>query len=80
MTRENAAQKARRYLCEGRVTLQRVDQDRVIGSCRGDGTVYRVVYWRGAWSCDCPARTDQCAHLLAVRLVVVVDVTAEAVG
>ena len=24
-TRENAAQKARRYLCEGRVTLQRVD-------------------------------------------------------
>lgn len=73
MARENAEGKARRYLGEGRVVVQRVARDRVVATCRGDGCVYRVVYWRRTWSCDCPARSDRCAHLLAVRRVVAVD-------
>lgn len=73
MPRENASAKARRYLCEGRVVLHRVDRIRVVASVRGDGTIHRVAYSRRAWTCTCPARTAACAHLLAVRLVVAVD-------
>jgi uncharacterized Zn finger protein len=76
--RENAAAKARRYLCEGRVVLSRVDPLRVVAACRGDGTVYQIAYAQHVWSCTCPARTDQCAHLLAVRLVVAVDLAPTA--
>lgn len=73
MARENAAAKARRYLGEGRLVLTRVDPLRVIGACRGDGAIHTVTYTQRTWACTCPARTDQCAHLLAVRLVVAVD-------
>lgn len=73
MARENAAGKARRYLTEGRVIVERVTQKIVVATVRGDGTVHRCVYLAGAWSCTCPVRSDQCAHLLAVRLVVAVD-------
>ena len=34
--------------------------------------VYHLGYSRGAWWCTCPARST-CAHLLAARLVVAVD-------
>ena len=74
VARENAAGKARRYLVEGRVILHRVDRHRVEATCRGDGTVHRSTYRHGSWSCTCPARTATCAHLLAVRLVVAVDI------
>jgi uncharacterized Zn finger protein len=75
MARESAAVKARRYLCEGRVILTRVTPSLVVAHVRGDGTVHRCSYLAGVWSCSCPVRTDQCAHLLAVRLVVAVDLT-----
>lgn len=73
MSRENAAAKARRYLTEGRLVLTRVDRSRVAGVCRGDGAVHQVSYAQRVWSCTCPARSERCAHLLAVRLVVAVD-------
>jgi hypothetical protein len=73
MARENAAGKARRYLTEGRVILERVSSKVVVASVRGDGTVHRCAYSDGVWRCSCLVRTDQCAHLLAVRLVVAVD-------
>lgn len=71
--RENAALKARRYLTEGRVIVHRVTPSLVVASCRGDGTMHRCRYEAGIWSCTCPVRSNGCAHLLAVRLVVAVD-------
>lgn len=75
MTRETAAAKATRYLGEGRLVVERVERNRVAATCRGDGTRYRIRYQWGRWECSCPARTDGCAHLVAVRLVVAVDLT-----
>jgi uncharacterized Zn finger protein len=71
--RETAALKARRLLCEGRVTVLRVDGDVVEATVRGDSAaVYRVGHdpARG-WRCDCPAYRPACSHVRAVQLVVV---------
>lgn len=70
MSRESAALKARRYLTEGRLLVLRVDGPIIRAACRGDGQVYRLGHDpRHGWRCDCPARTRDCAHLLALRLV-----------
>ncbi len=73
--RENAAVKAKRYLVEGRLVIERVDHFGIAATCRGDGALHRCG-WRPArgWACTCPAR-GRCAHLLALGSVVAVDVT-----
>jgi hypothetical protein len=69
--RESAASKACRYLAEGRLTVERVDQTIVRASCRGSGAVYQVSWSPdSSWACSCPAKT-RCAHLLALQAVVV---------
>lgn len=68
MTRENAAAKARRYLTEGRVVLERVDDEHVIAHVRGHATFHTCTHGRGGWACTCQAR-GVCSHLLAVGLV-----------
>jgi uncharacterized Zn finger protein len=72
-SREGAQAKARRYLSEGRVCVLYAQRDRVDALVRGDGHRWRCGYRDGAWGCACPARTDQCAHLVAVRLVCAPD-------
>lgn len=68
-SREGAAAKSRRYLAEGRVVILIAEPGRVVAQVRGDGAVYLCGYEAGEWSCPCRARTDQCAHLVATRLV-----------
>jgi hypothetical protein len=72
MPRESADAKGRRYLTEGRLIVTTVADHTIAGRCRGDGVVYRLG-WNPAdrWWCDCPARTDRCAHLTGLRLVTV---------
>ncbi len=71
--RESAAIKARRYLAEGRVTITDVRSDKVVAVVRGDGAHYDAGYAHGQWTCDCPAVTDRCSHLYALRLVTCPD-------
>ena len=70
-SRENKQDKARRYLCEGRLTVLEVN--RITGFIRaivkGDGALHRVRHDGGEWHCSCPA-LRRCSHLLAVGLVV----------
>lgn len=74
--RENAASKARRYLAEGRIVVERVDARSVVAVARGDGERHHVTWRRsGGWSCTCPAR-GRCCHLQAVGLVVAVDLSS----
>ncbi len=75
MTRESAHDKGRRYLTEGRLAVRQVDRSGVIAFVRGDsGLLYRTEWSPDlGWLCNCPARTDQCAHLVALRLVTVVN-------
>ena len=77
MGREDAAAKAARYLAEGRLAVVEVGAGVVRAYCRGDGRVYRCGWWRGRWGCSCPALSDRCAHLLALRLVVLEPLGAE---
>jgi uncharacterized Zn finger protein len=76
---ENVEQKARRYLTEGRLRIERVDRGTealgfVVATCRGsDGDVYHLGHdprGKGEWRCTCPAKAKRCAHLIALRLVV----------
>lgn len=82
---ETKAEKARRYLAEGRLTVTRVAGREVRARVRGDTGVYdcghdpvRAPHWR----CNCEAwKTNRshpdCSHLLALKLVVVVDELAQ---
>jgi hypothetical protein len=76
MPRETAREKADRLLLEGRVVLTIVDPHTVRARVRGEGHIYKTEYAHGVWSCNCPARSDGCSHLHAVRRVVAVDVDA----
>jgi uncharacterized Zn finger protein len=69
VTRETAAEKARRYLAEGRLTVLEVGPAVIRATCAGDGQVYRCGWWQGEWGCTCPNLRDQCSHLKALRLV-----------
>jgi hypothetical protein len=76
VSRESAATKARRYLVEARLRLREVDEDGgiVAGEVRGDsGVIYQIGYADGRWRCSCPSYGDRCSHLLAARLVCVVE-------
>jgi len=68
--RESVEDKARRYLCEARLTVTAVDGDTVTAVCRGSGEIYECGHdpARG-WHCSCPAR--RCAHLLALQSVTI---------
>jgi hypothetical protein len=77
MARENAHDKARRYLTEGRLRVLRVDpgpqmrRDAIFAQCRGDsGEYFRLGYDAalGEWRCSCSARSE-CSHLKALKLV-----------
>lgn len=70
MTRENARAKGCRYLCEHRLTVVRVDRQRVEAECRGGGAVYWLGWQDGAWRCECPA-LGVCSHLYTLQAVTV---------
>lgn len=72
MTREAAPIKATRYLAEGRLIVTAVANGKVTATARGDGAIHRLGY-DGAWWCSCPARSDKCAHLYALRRVTAPD-------
>lgn len=70
-TRENKQDKGTRLLTHGRLTVTKVDGDKVSAECRGDsGEVYELGFENGRWSCSCLARTD-CSHLSALWRVTV---------
>ena len=70
---EGAAEKAKRLLAEGRLTVEKVDNGLIFATCRGDsGEVYRLGWDPRAseWRCSCEAR-GRCSHLRALMLVCV---------
>ena len=68
--RESKADKGLRYIREGRLTVTRVDGDRVMAECRGTNAIYELGFENGHWTCSCPARYD-CSHLSALWRVTV---------
>jgi uncharacterized Zn finger protein len=75
--RENADAKGRRYLAEGRLIVDHISGGTVSASCRGDGEIHRCGHDDARqWWCTCPARSDHCAHLVALRLVTIRQVAS----
>ncbi len=66
--RENAAEKAKRYLCEGRVIITSVAGEHIRATCRGDGELHHVEIHGDDRRCTCLAR-GRCSHIAAVGLV-----------
>lgn len=71
--RENAADKAYRYVTSGRLTIVRVVPGEVVAWCKGDGAVHQLGWSRGGYWCSCESRSAHCSHLRALRLVVAPD-------
>jgi uncharacterized Zn finger protein len=60
-----------RYLVEGRLLVEHVDEHSVSAQCRGSsGAVYRLGFKPGEWYCSCPVR-GACSHKYALWSVVV---------
>jgi hypothetical protein len=70
--RENARDRGRRLVAEGRLVLRRVNEREILAVCRGDsGQLHELGYHpSGGFWCSCMART-QCGHLYALQLVTV---------
>jgi hypothetical protein len=66
VTRDSRQEKARRLRDDFRVTISYGDEGieaRVVGD---HGVYYLRPISDGFWRCPCPARTPECAHVLAV--------------
>jgi hypothetical protein len=73
--RENAESKARRYLAEGRVRIIACDEaaSTIVAEVRGTGAIYAAGHGPKGWACECDARSNACAHILALKLVSVLE-------
>lgn len=82
MTRLTPEQKAVAYLSEGKVKI--IDHSLTEGRAEAEvyGSAeepYTVRFSRvsniGTWHCTCPAKSDRCAHLIAVKLISPLHIT-----
>lgn len=68
--------KAERLLTTGRLIVRRVEPTGyILAECRGDGgVIYKLGYDPRSteWRCTCEAR-GECSHLMALKLVCVVQ-------
>lgn len=66
------AHKAEQYLTEGRIrVIEHSQQHTLIYATGSDTEPYYVKRnSAGAWTCDCPARVTDCAHVLAARMII----------
>jgi predicted nucleic acid-binding Zn finger protein len=64
---ETIDQKADRYLVEGRVSVSLVNESKGAFYVSGSDDTPYVVNFGGEWTCNCPARVTQCAHIVACQ-------------
>lgn len=66
--RETVAEKAARYLAEGRVRVRECSEvaGTMFAEVQGTGP-YAVTVEAGRWRCTCPARTRACCHVQATQ-------------
>jgi hypothetical protein len=72
-SREPAALKANRLLCEGRLIVVEARAGFVAAICRGEGSVHHLGFAHGGWHCSCEHMGSRCSHILALKKVVAVD-------
>lgn len=75
---ENVEQKGKRYVIEGRLRVERIEESGlIVATCRGTGATYSLGYdpTKHQWRCTCSLerggkRTRRCSHIAALQLVV----------
>jgi hypothetical protein len=74
VSRENAAEKAKRILVEGSLVVREMDEHggTVATDCRGDASIHNLGRDSRGWFYSCKAR-GRCSHLLALGLVVALE-------
>jgi uncharacterized Zn finger protein len=67
--------KALRYLAEARVRILDCHEDAgtLAAEVRGNGRLYVVAHDEDGWACTCPARGENCCHVLACKAVTVLE-------
>lgn len=75
VSRESVQQKAIRYLAEGRIRIRACLEDDGLleADVRGLGAVYAAGRNSDGWFCDCPSRTIDCAHVIALKSVTAIE-------
>jgi hypothetical protein len=73
--RETIDAKARRLLVETRVRIIDCDEENgvIAAEVRGDCRLYSAGRDAEGWFCSCAARTANCAHVRALRLVTILE-------
>lgn len=73
--RETVDAKARRYLVEARIRVLRCDEDagHLEAEVRGDCRIYSAGRDGEGWFCTCAARTVDCSHVRALRLITILE-------
>lgn len=73
--RETIHAKARRYLIEARVRVLHCDEEAglITAEVRGDCRLYGAGRDAEGWFCDCAARTPDCSHVRALRLISILE-------
>jgi hypothetical protein len=73
--RETVDAKARRYLVEARVRVLHCNEDAGLleAEVRDDRRLYSIQRVGEGWYCSCAARTQDCSHVRALRLVTILE-------
>lgn len=73
---EKTLAKAGEYLLSGRVKVQHLvllpqgpSFKAHVYSAKQDGDPYHVKFTANGWHCDCPARVQMCAHIIACQAI-----------
>ena len=77
MPRETARQKSDRLLLEGRVIVIRADRTHIEATVRGEGSIHSVGFMANRWFCSCPARSEACSHIFALKRISAPDLQPE---
>ena len=78
--RETIDAKARRYLLEARVRVLHRDEEAglIEAEVRGDCRLYSTGRDAEGWYCSCAARTRDCSHVRALRLITILELREDA--
>lgn len=73
--REAVDAKARRYLSDARVRVLHCDEEAAIieAEIRGDSRLYSTGRDADGWFCSSAARTVDCSHVRALRLITILE-------
>lgn len=69
MSENKITEKAKLYLASGQVKVVKHSAKEALIEVQGSDPQPYDVAFNGFWHCNCPARVDRCAHIVAAQLI-----------